>query len=237
MIDSLLKYQEADAQLREIEKELAKSEERKKAVEAKKFLDGVEGMVNKLDDKAGELLLAYEKLKSTSKKLEEQKEEFANALDTIEDETGANFVIKKAEELTSTIKNVSAKLKVLEEEIASLAKEYSLIKKKTKEEQEKYKENASKYNEFKASFKSKKEEVEKELEKLKKSVEPTLMEKYSKKRENKVYPVVFEAEEHGKDSSVCGYCKMELSLAEISKLKAGEVIECASCGRLNYRKK
>ena len=44
MIDNLLKYQEADAKLREIEKELAKSEERKKAVEAKKFLDGVEAM-------------------------------------------------------------------------------------------------------------------------------------------------------------------------------------------------
>ena len=237
MIDNLLKYQEADAKLREIEKELAKSEERKKAVEAKKFLDGVEAMVNKLDDKAGELLLAYEKLKEVSKKMEEQKEEFSSALDGIEDETGANFVIKKAEQLSATIKSVSAKLKALEEEISAVAKEYSVIKKKTKEEQEKYKENATKYNEFKASFKDKKEEAEKELESLKKAVDLTLMEKYAKKRENKVYPVVFEVEEHGKDSSVCGYCKMELSLAEISKLKTGEVVECASCGRLNYKKK
>ena len=60
MINKLLKYQEVDGQLREIEKELSRSEERKKAVEAKKYLDGVEESVNKLDDKASELLLAYE---------------------------------------------------------------------------------------------------------------------------------------------------------------------------------
>lgn len=237
MIENLLKYQTADAKLREIEKELAKSEERKKAVEAKKYLDGVEGAVNKLDDRAGELLLAYEELKKLTDKIEEQKEELGSALEEIEDETGANFVIKKAEELNGAIKNISAKIKKLEEEISTIAKEYAIVKKRTKEEQEKYKENASKYNEFKASFKAKKEEVEKELETLKKSVVPELMEKYVKKRENKIYPVVFEVEEHGKDNNVCGYCKMELSLSEVSRLKTGDVIECASCGRLLYRKK
>ncbi len=236
MIENLLKYQEADAKLREIEKELGRSEERKKAVEAKKYLDGVEALVNKLDDRAGELLLAYEEMKSVSAKIEEQKGEFVSVFDGVEDQTGANFVIKKAEELSSKIKAISAKIKQIEEEISALAKEYASIKKRTKEEQEKYKENASKYNEFKASFKAQKEAAEKELEALKKSVDPELMEKYLRKRENKIYPVVFEVEDRGKDSS-CGYCKMGLSLSEVSKLKAGEIIECASCGRLVYRKK
>ncbi len=237
MIENLLKYQQADAKLREIEMELAKSEERKKAVEAKKYLNGVETTVNKLDDKAADLLSAYEKLKSTKAKLEEQKEEFTKALDSIEDTTGANFIIKKAEELIARIKATAATVKNLEEEISQIGKEYALIRKRTKEEQEKYKENATKYNEFKASFKEKNEEIEKELSSLKKSVDSALMDKYTRKRENKIYPVLFEVEEHGKDNNVCGYCKMELSLSEVSKLKSGEIIECASCGRLIYKKK
>ena len=73
MIENLLKYQQADAQLREIEKTLAKSDERGRAVEAKKFLDGVNESVNKLDAKAGELLSAYESIVSEREKLEEQK--------------------------------------------------------------------------------------------------------------------------------------------------------------------
>ena len=96
MIENLLKYQEADAKVREVEKELGKSEERKKAVEAKKYLDGVEVLVNKLDDRAGELLLAYEEMKKLCARLEEQKAEFAGVVAGIEDETGANFVTKKS---------------------------------------------------------------------------------------------------------------------------------------------
>ena len=42
MIEELLKYQEVDANLRKIEVELAGSEARKKAVVAKKYIDGVE---------------------------------------------------------------------------------------------------------------------------------------------------------------------------------------------------
>ena len=58
MIQALLNYQSADAKLKKIEKTLADSEERKKAVSAKKYLEGVEENVNKLDDRAAELISA-----------------------------------------------------------------------------------------------------------------------------------------------------------------------------------
>ena len=236
MIENLLKYQEADAKVRNIEKELSKSEERKKAIEAKKYLDGVEALVNKLDDRSAELLLAYEELKKLSAKFEEQKAELSDVVANVEDESGANFLTKKVEELALSIRGVASKIKKLEEELSNIAKEYAMIRNKTKEEQEKYKENAKKFNEFKASFEAPKKEAEEELNKLKKSVDPVLMEKYLKKRENKIYPVIYEVEEHGKDNIVCGCCKMELSLSEVSLLKSGEVLE-HSCGRLIFRRK
>ena len=229
MINKLLKYQEVDGQLREIEKELARSEERKKAVEAKKYLDGVEESVNKLDDKASELLLTYESIVNERAKLEEQKEEFKKALDGIEDETGASYLIKKIDELANKIKGVTNSLKSIMEEFNMVVSRYVSIKKRTKEEQETYKENAQKYNEFKASFQDKKKEIDDQLAVLGKKVEPGLMEKYTKKRENKIFPILYAIEDKN-----CGYCKMELSLLELNKLKNGEVIEC-QCGRLLYK--
>ena len=229
MIKDLLKYQEVDGQLREIEKELGRSEERKKAVEAKKYLDGVEESVNKLDKKAEELLAEYQSLVLGKEKLEEQKEEFVKALKDIKDEAGANYLIKKVDELISRIKTASNTIKNLMDEFNAVAQNYMAIKKRTKEEQEKYRENGQKYNEFKASFNDKKKEIDLELAKLKKKVEPELMEKYIKKRENKMYPILYKVE-----GEVCGACKMGLSLLELNKLKNGEVIEC-QCGRLLYK--
>ena len=59
MVKELLAYQEVDAKLKQLESELSGSEERKKAVSAKKYLDGVEENVNKLDAKALDLNVAF----------------------------------------------------------------------------------------------------------------------------------------------------------------------------------
>ena len=49
MIEEILKYQAKDAELRKIEVELANSEERKKTVSAKKFIEGSSENIDKLD--------------------------------------------------------------------------------------------------------------------------------------------------------------------------------------------
>ena len=56
------------------------------------------------------------------------------------------------------------------------------------------------------------------------------MERYLKKRANKIFPVVYAV-----SNKVCGACNMELSMSELNKLKNGEVIECDQCGRILYQ--
>ena len=53
-----------------------------------------------------------------------------------------------------------------------------------------------------------------------------------KKRNNKIYPVLYEVR-----GNVCGACNMELPMSEINKLKNGEIIDCDQCGRLLYQSK
>ena len=72
--------------------------------------------------------------------------------------------------------------------------------------------------------------IKSELEKLKAKVDPALMAKYLEKREKKMFPIVYAVR-----GEFCGACNMQLNMADLSKLKNGEIIECDQCGRLIYK--
>ncbi|MDY6367990.1 MAG: C4-type zinc ribbon domain-containing protein [Clostridia bacterium] len=230
MIEALLKYQERDKDLREIEQELSSSEERKKAVSAKKYLDGVEEAIAKLDAKAAELNAAYVAATNELERIREQDTEFHNAMENATDEGAANYLLKKTDEILARIKQMTAEANKIGVEIQNLIKEYNSVKANTKAAQMQYTEFGQKYNELKASKKPAIKEIEKDLEKLKKDVDPALMEKYEKKRKEKIFPIVYKQEGNG-----CGYCNMELSMVELDRLKNGEIIECENCHRLIFK--
>ena len=230
MIKALLEYQSADKKLKDIENRLASSEERKKAMTAKKYLESVEENVNKLDIRAAELVAAYEKATEEQIKLKEQENEINNALGDMEDENAASYLIKKAEELISKIKALGTKASKIAEEIQGILKEFASIKATSKKAKEQYAENSAKYNELKASVKDEKDAVEKELLDLKAKVDPELMARYEDKRSKKMYPILHEVK-----GNLCGACRMELPSVALSKLAKGEVIDCDQCGRLLYQ--
>lgn len=231
MINELLNYQVEDAKLRKIEVELSNSEARKKAVNAKKYLDGVEEMVNKLDAKASNLMQEYENLINEQIKLKETADEFNHALNELADENGASFIVKKIEEVLAKIKRTGEKVDAIGEEIQSVLKEYMGVKATTKKAQEQYAQSGKEYNDLKDSKKDEREILEKNLKEIEKKVEPSLMERYLEKRKNKIFPIVYEA-----SGDFCGACGTELPLTLKNKLKAGEVIDCANCGRILYKK-
>lgn len=232
MIQKLLAYQNEDAKLREIEKTLVSSDARKKMLSAKKYIDSVVENVNKLDDKAKGLEVAYQQATNEQLKLQEQQLELVRALDENEDENAISFLMKKVDELISKIKALGDKATAIEEEIKTIVNEYNTIKVKTKAANEQYLKNGALYNELKKSLKTEKEEVDKCLANIQKDIEPSIMEKYLTKRNvGKMYPVLYELR-----GNSCSACNMELSMAELNKLKKGEVVECGNCGRVIYQK-
>ncbi len=232
MIKNLLAYQEIDAKLKAIESELSGSEERKKALSAKKYIESVEENVNKLDVRAAELNQAYQNAIAEQGKLKEQEAELAKTLDNVADETEAEYLIKKATELVGKIKNLGQEAFKIANEIQSILAEYAKIRANTKTAQAQYAEYGKKYNDLKASRQEEKSKIEAELETIKKSIDGELMERYLKKRADKIYPVLFEVK-----GEVCGACNMQLPMSELSKLKNGEIIECDQCRRLLYKSK
>ena len=229
MIKALIEYQNQDAKLKEIENVLLNSEERKKRNTAKKYILGVEENVNKLDDKALELKGAFDAISQKQKQLTEQQSELSQALSTVNDEKEATFLIKKVEELIVKMKSLSVEADKISKELTAVVAEYEKIKKTTKAAQAQYKEYNDKYKELESTHQAEKESVEKALGELNKKVDKSLMERYLKKRADKIYPIVYEVK-----GNACGYCRMELSMSDMNKLKNGEVVDCEQCGRLIY---
>ena len=230
MIKSLLEYQNVDKELREIEISLKQSEERKKASSAKNFLNGANESVAKLDQRAEELAGKY----NASLKLLTQLEEEANEYDGIADmdEEQLSYVKKKAQALAEEIGNLTSAIEALSKEMESVLKEFSQLKADIKKAKAQYSEYGPKYNELKASKEGEMNKIKAHLKKLEASIDAAILEKYSQRRNDKIFPVLNEAKEMQKHA----YCRCgtELSLTDYGNLKNGSIVECDSCHRLLY---
>ncbi len=229
MINAILKYQETDAKKRNIEITLGKSESRKKMAEAKKYLETVEEKITKLEQRAGELAAVFESAVASQKKLAAEAQEFSHAIDDVEDEAGANFLVKKLDELYGKIKAVDEEAARAENEIKAVIAEYAKIKTLTAKAKQQFAENKEEYAKLKESFKGELESIEKELSVLEKDVDEDLMALYKKKRAEKIFPIVYAVKD-----GYCGACNMEMPMNTVAEIKNGKIVECDQCKRLLY---
>ena len=163
MIKALLNYQAEDANLRKIEAELMGSEDRKKAVSAKKFLDSVPESLEKLNDLSQNLSAEYQAILDEQKKLQEQEAEFARIIENVEDKNEANYLFKKIDEILAKIKSLGAKLNKVSEDMQAVVKEYVASRNKIKVAQEQYAEYSKKFAELKDGVKAETDALKAEL--------------------------------------------------------------------------
>lgn len=232
MINKLLDYQNVDSKLREIEVTLSQSEERKKAVVAKKFLDTVNETISKLDKQAEELSAKYNGAIKVYEKLSEEIKEYEDIADMDDDQLA--YVKKKAQTLSEDINALSNSIELIAKEMDAVLKEFSTLRAETKKNQAQYKEFRPKYEELKASKEDEMNKIKVELAKKEKDIPAEVMEKYKQKRKEKIFPVLNEAKEISKQA----YCRCgtQLPVSAYNNLKGGNVVECDNCHRLLYFK-
>ena len=233
MIDELLRYQEADGRLRAVEQGIASTEERKKYVTARKFLEKAPEKLDALDARAAEFKRAFERLEKKYAEIADTIKDYEN-LDEMVDEQGGeiSFYKKSASQISDSLRALKAEINRLVSQIESASAEYQAAKKQTIAMQKQYKEYKVKYSEIKEKRAAEIAAIEAELAKLAKGVPETTLAKYKAKRKEKVFPVVCEV-----TGNRCPGCGMELSIAELSKLTDGNFIECDSCRRILFKKK
>ena len=233
MIEELLKYQEEDGKLRAVEQEIAATDERKKYMAARKFLEKAPEKLDALEGKAVELKHVFELLEKKYEELADTLKDYEN-LDEMIGEQGGEiaFYRRNASQIADSLKGLRAEINKLSAQIEASSKEYKAAKKQTIAMQRQYKEYKDKYAQVKKSHEDEIASIESQLKELAKKVPADVLAKYSAKRKEKVYPVVCVVTDKR-----CPQCGMELSIAEIDKLSGGNFIECDSCHRILFKKK
>ena len=230
MLQAILKYQETDAKLYKLEREIAGSEERKEYVKFKKFLETAPEKLDALEVKAAALQSEAAEVTQKCNRAEESLNDFENLDELVTNGADIAFYKKKAQALIDQIKKLKADLAALTANIKATDEEYKKLKKQVISAQKQYAEASEKYKAVKAASEPEKKALEEELAKLEKEVSAEMLDTYRTKRKEKIFPIVGEMV-----GSRCPFCSMEPPLAAISKLTGGASIECDNCHRIIFK--
>lgn len=228
-LKAMLHYQEIDAKLYKLERELAGCEERKEYVKVKKFLETAPEKLDSLEVKATALKAEAAEIANKYAQMEETLKDFENLDELVQGGADIAFYKKKAQSIVEQLKKMKADLNTLTTNIKATDAEYQKLKKQVIAAQKQYADVSEKYKAVKASREAERKEIETELATATKGISAELMEIYQTKRKERIFPVVGEL-----TGNRCPYCSMEPPLAARNKLTGGGYIECDNCHRIIF---
>lgn len=232
----LYEYQQADAELEAYEKQLKSTPTRKQLIKLQNYLKKQQAVLRDMENKAlveqnalSEIDSQYDRMIELLNKKHKNIGEYEK-MDPAE--LDYNVVRDLVHEYEVTYDNV------VKQKIKALA-----VQKKAEDTQSRLKDILVHVSKAQGDFAALKKQHEEELraggdtlDKLRKAaelaaskVEPALLERYNRIKQNKPMPVTFL-----KDGRCTG-CNMELPSRDLAKLKKeGAIVECENCGRILY---
>lgn len=227
--NELLEYQRVDGELRRIELEIASSEERKKFVQAKKFMEAAREKLEAQDKRAVELHRLRDDLAARVEEITRAIAEYSELEEMLEEGADIAFYKKNAQALLDRLRVVKAELNKLIAEINAASEEYKKFKEQTIAMQKQYKEYSEKFKELKNSRAAEVKAITEKMQELAKKIEPRILEVYQTKRKEKIFPVVVPL-----NGEFC-MCGRDFPLAQQGSLAGGNMVECENCHRLVYK--
>ncbi len=227
--NELLEYQKVDAGLRKIEQEIASTEERKKYLQARKIMKAALDRLDSLDRHAAELIRLRDDLAARVEATSKGLEEYEDIDELLEGGADVGFYKKNAQTLLDRLRSVKAELNRLLGEIDKIAAEYKKLMEQGRQANKQYKENKEKADLIEQAHDGEIKALKGKLREIGKTIDPKILELYSMKRKEGIFPVVVPLTDW---MCVCG---VELPLLHRSELAGGNMIECEHCRRLIYK--
>lgn len=231
-LTNLLKYQELDEKLYQVEQKLKNSPAKKRASELSKVAKNAQVKSNELEEEATKALKEIEDVK-------EKFEQNRKSLQTLVSKELDNLSMEELDKMSSLKQKILSNLNFLEKHLQKLAElinriliDFNKTKKMYDTARVQFMECKTKIDEETKTLEPEKARLEKELEDLSKSVEKNLLSEYKKRRNDNIFPVIVPLE----GTNFCGRCRMELPMVAISRIKDVGVITCEHCKRLVYKK-
>lgn len=230
-INKILEYQTLDSELFKLEKSLRENADKKTASQMQNNAKIAQERSYKLDEKAKELQKEYYNAKNQyaiqKKKMDEI---FAKDMDKLSNEE-VDKLIKLQEKLSQNLSILERSFAKLAENMNALLSEFNKTKNAFQMAKEQFALSKQKFDKAQNDAMPKKQELAKKLSALEKGIDNKIIEAYKKRRAENIFPVVVSLA-----GNCCGGCRMELSVANLSKLKEEGILTCEHCHRIIYLK-
>lgn len=229
-IAQLLDYQKLDRELFNIEKRLKDSKNKALASEMYDNMKTAQEKSHKLEEKAGNILVEIEKIKNQYKIQEDKIGELTDKnIDGLSKEEIEKFSAIK-DKLSQNLIILEKKLTALAENVNAILSEFNKTIKIFNSSKEQYSLSKSAFDKEAEGVEQEKKQIMQKLAIQAKNIDAKLMESYTKRRSENIFPVVVPL-----NGNCCGGCHMELPYANISKLESDGILTCEHCHRLIYK--
>lgn len=228
-VDKLLKYQEKDAELLKLEREIQSSDERKSLVQAINFVTKATERLETLESKAHTLAGMLEELNKKYSEIAETVSEFENLDELLEGGADISFYKKSLTQISEKLKTIRQEASALGKNLKDTDEEFQTLYQKNRAMQKQGKEYQDRYEKYKTERRKESDAIKAELAELAKDIEPSVMQHYQAKRSERVFPILCAAK-----GGRCTKCGSELSLVGKEKISNGGIIECDNCHRFLY---
>lgn len=230
-IKKILKYQETESKLLELEKKISNNPSRLAVNKSVEQIKKAQTYTNQLEENSKQ---SIDKYKDLSKVIEEN---FAT-LESIKNISIESANNQDLEKWNQTLKNLAVNFDILEKKLMQeadktnkLLANFESTKKTIKTNNEKYALNKTKYEEYLESQKPKLNKLKQDMENLEKEISPEIIAIYKQRRQDRIFPVFVPTTEN-----MCSGCMMELPSALLDKLNSKGYLECENCRRIIYLK-
>ncbi len=229
-LTNILKYQEADAKLFQVEQKLKNSPTKKKANDLLQLAKKAQATSNRLEQEANEILKEIENVKANYEQNKKSLDSLVSKdIDSLSEE-GLDKILVLKNKIQNNLNSLEKMLQKCAETINLTLSEFNKTKKAYEEAKAEYLKCKAKIDEEDKALQPERERLQKELNALEKSVEKNVLAEY-KKRRAEMFPVIVPLE----GEKFCGHCRMEIAMIAVSKLKDLGYITCEHCKRLVYK--
>ncbi|MCL2484125.1 MAG: hypothetical protein FWD89_04350 [Firmicutes bacterium] len=226
-IINLVKYQQEDAKLFKIEREIETNKFRVQAAKDAEDFKQTQETAKKLEQAAGMAIEKFNSVKADyEKNYEKAKELTALDIDKLTDEQ----IIKVNNELDVILANltkIEKELLELNTNVEEILARFEASKKKAITARTSYQQNKEAYEKFLAEAQAQAKVVAETLKGLQAGQDKALLTKYMAKRKEKVFPVIVAIK-----GDSCSACAAQISTVCQNKIKTDGYAECENCLRI-----
>ena len=224
----LWEYQKADVEVDKMEASIKRSPTRQKLVKYRDYVVEQQNTMKHIESEVANMADRLEALKDAIRMTDDQLKALQNKMDN---DPPANS--EALQQYLSDARRFQNNLTAYEQEIRRIRKDASDRERQQHDVKVRAAKAKAEFDKLKVVYDEESKDKAKDLEALRaaaaekaKPIEPEFMERYQTIKRHSVPPL---AQLYGDQ---CGGCNMSLPSAVSRKVKAGELVECETCGRL-----